>query len=65
VYQAPGRRGFQVLARRWVIERTYAWIIRRRGCARDYERLPEHHAAGVCWAASMQMTRRLAKTTAG
>ena len=56
-------KGFQVLPRRWVIERTNAWISRRRRCARDYERLPEHHAGMVQLAAAIQMTRRLAKTT--
>jgi transposase len=55
-------KGFQVLPRRWVVERTNAWISRRRRCARDYERLPEHHAGMVQLAAIIQMTRRLAKT---
>jgi putative transposase len=61
-----GRKGngFQVLPRRWVVERTNAWISRRRRCARDYERLPEHHAAMVYLAAIIQMTRRLARTQA-
>ena len=54
---------FTVLPRRWVIERTNAWISRRRRCARDYERLPAHHAAMVHWAAILQMTRRLARTS--
>jgi transposase len=53
--------GFQVLPRRWVIERTNAWITRRRRCARDYERTPAHHAAMVHWAAILQLTRRLAR----
>ena len=57
-------RGFQVLPRRWVVERTHAWTTRRRRCARDYERLPDHHEAFVEWAAILQMTRRLAKTAA-
>ncbi len=54
---------FTVLPRRWVVERTFAWITRRRRCARDYERKPSHHAAMVQWAAIFQMTRRLARTT--
>jgi transposase len=62
VEQAEGQKGFQVLPRRWVVERTHAWITRRRRCARDYERLPSHHAAMVEWAAIIQMTRRAAKT---
>jgi transposase len=62
--QQAGRkgRGFRVLPRRWVVERTNAWISRRRRCARDYERLPAHHAGMVQLAAIIQMTRRLAKT---
>jgi putative transposase len=55
--------GFQVLPRRWVVERTNAWISRRRRCARDYERLPAHHAAMIYWAAILHLTRRLATTT--
>ena len=34
---------FQVLPRRWVVERTFAWITRCRRTVRDYERLPGHH----------------------
>lgn len=37
--------GFQVLPRRWVVERTLSWISRCRRTVRDYERLPAHHAA--------------------
>jgi transposase len=62
VEQAEGQQGFQVLPRRWVVERTHAWITRRRRCARDYERLPAHHEAMVQWAAIIQMTRRAART---
>jgi transposase len=56
-----GRKGFQVLPRRRVVERTHAWITRRRRCARDYERLPEHHLAWIYLAAIYQMTHRLAR----
>jgi putative transposase len=38
VLQPKGRQGFHVLPRRWVVERTHAWITRRRRCARDYAR---------------------------
>jgi len=62
---ATGRgQGFRILPRRWVVERTNAWISRRRRCARDYERLPEHHAGMVEIAAIIQMTRRLARAQA-
>jgi transposase len=52
---------FQVLPRRWVVERTLAWITSYRRCARDYERLPAHHEATVYWAMITLMTRRLAR----
>lgn len=57
-------KGFHVLPRRWVVERTNAWISRRRRCARDYERLPGHHVGMVQLAAIIQMTRRLARAQA-
>jgi len=52
---------FQVLPRRWVVERTFAWISRHRRTVRDYERLPDHHRAMVTWAMIIVMTRRLAR----
>ena len=52
--------GFAVIPRRWVVERTLAWITRRRRCVRDYERRPESHEAMVRWAMVLVMTRRLA-----
>jgi transposase len=51
---------FTVLPRRWVVERTLAWITRNRRLARDYERQPIHHEAMVYIAMIMLMTRRLA-----
>ncbi len=39
VLKPEGQKGFQVLPKRWVIERTNAWISRNRRLARDYERL--------------------------
>ena len=35
------RRGFVLLPRRWVVERSFAWASRFRRLVRDYERLPE------------------------
>jgi len=52
---------FQVLPRRWVVERTLAWITRCRRTARDCERLPGHHETIVYWAMTITMTRRLAR----
>jgi transposase len=39
VKRSDTAKGFQVLARRWVVERTFGWLIRNRRLARDYERL--------------------------
>lgn len=52
--------GFAVLPRRWVVERTFSWLLRWRRLARDYERLPEVHEALVKWAMVGLMLNRLA-----
>ena len=51
---------FQVLPRRWVVERTFAWITKCRRLDHDYERLPEHSEAMIKWAMIGLMSRRLA-----
>jgi putative transposase len=61
VRKLAGHAGFTVLARRWVAERTLSWINRCRRTVRDYERLPDHHAAMVQWSMVIIMTRRLAR----
>jgi transposase len=54
VIRLPGaKRGFMLLPRRWVVERSFAWASRFRRLARDYERLPEtvaglHFLAFAC-----------------
>src|SRR3954452_17869139 len=53
--------GFQVIPRRWAVERTLAWISKHRRCVRDYETLPEHSEAMVQIAMIMTMSRRLAR----
>jgi transposase len=53
--------GFVVLPRRWVVERTLAWITGHRRCVRDYERLCAHHEAMVRWAMIRITSRRLTK----
>lgn len=60
VRKKEGQRTFEVLPRRWVVERTLSWISRCRRLAHDYERLPEHSEAMVKWAMIGLMTRRLA-----
>lgn len=47
---AEAKRGFVLLPRRWVVERSFAWASRFRRWARDYERLPSS-VAGLHWLA--------------
>jgi putative transposase len=54
-------RGFQVLPRRWVVERTIAWIDHNRRMSKDYERLPESAEAFIYVAMSRLMLRRLTR----
>jgi transposase len=61
VRRSDDMTGFVVLPRRWVVERTLAWITRRRRCVRDYERRHDSHEAMVRWAMTLVMTRRLAR----
>jgi transposase len=56
-----GDRSFKVAPRRWVVERTFAWLLRYRRLVRDYERRPEHHEAMIWWSTVMIMTRRIAR----
>jgi transposase len=56
---------FQVVRRRWVIERTFGWLMRYRRLARDYERRTDHAEAMIYWATIIIMTRRLARYQTG
>ena len=58
-------RGFRVLPRRWVVERTFAWLSQVRRLSKDYERLPETGEAMIYGAMSrLMLLRRLAKGAA-
>jgi transposase len=56
---------FQVVKRRWVVERTFGWLMRYRRLARDYERTIAHHEAMVYWATVFIMTKRLTRYETG
>jgi putative transposase len=56
----PYPAGFQVLPRRWVVERTFAWLGRYRRLSKDYEALPETEEAWIYLAMSNLMLARLA-----
>ena len=40
VSKPPGRKGFAVLPRRWVVERSFGWLGRSRRLSKDYEETP-------------------------
>ncbi|MEA2593743.1 MAG: hypothetical protein QOF01_212 [Thermomicrobiales bacterium] len=60
VARPPRQRGFTVLPRPWVVERTFAWLGRNRRLSKDYEALPETHEAWVQLAMIHLMLNRLA-----
>jgi transposase len=58
VRRMPWMKGFVVIRRRWVVERTFAWIMKCRRLARDYEQLPGVAEALITIAASATLVRR-------
>lgn len=56
-------KGFKVLPRRWVVERTFGWLIRNRRLARDYERLTTNSENLIKLAMIRHMATRLAGQT--
>jgi putative transposase len=54
-------QGFVVLPRRWVVERTFAWISQNRRMSKDYERLAATSEAFIYVAMTRLMVRRLAR----
>jgi transposase len=54
-------RGFEALPRRWVVERTFAWICHNRRMSKDYERLCATGETFVYVAMVRLMVRRLAR----
>ncbi|MEO3798031.1 transposase [Nonomuraea sp. B10E15] len=61
VRKPADRRGVSVISRRWVVERTLAWLTACRRLARDYKRDPAVSEAIIRWAAIAGMARRLTR----
>ncbi len=61
VKRTDNLKGFKVLPRRWVSERTFGWLNRYRRLAKDYERLPESSEAMIQIAMIRLMLARLAR----
>lgn len=61
VLRPEGAKGMVVLPKRWVVERTFAWMNLRRRTSKDYEKLPQN-CESVCYIAMIDlMVRRLAR----
>lgn len=61
IKRSDGMKGFVVLLRRWVMERTVAWFGRNRRLAKDYENLEAALTTFVTLAAIQLGVRRLAR----
>jgi transposase len=61
VKRSAQAKGFEVIPRRWVVERTIAWINRCRRLAKDYENLNRTAIAFIRLASIRLMLRRLAR----
>jgi len=59
VKRSDDQKGFVVLPRRWVVERTFAWLSFNRRLSKDYERLPRNSEAMVYLAMINIMLKRL------
>ena len=59
VRRPPGTRGFAVQPRRWVVERTFAWLTRHRRLSRDYERYATTSATLLFLASCHLLVKRL------
>src|SRR4051794_29531841 len=54
-------KGFKVLPKRWVVERTFSWTQQNRRMSKDYERLTETSEAFIYVAMTRLMVRRLVR----
>jgi len=61
VKRPAGQKGFEALPKRWVVERTIAWINRCRRLAKDYENLNRTARAFIQLASITLMLRRLTR----
>ena len=60
VARAEGQRGFAVLPKRWIVERTFGWFMKQRRLVRDYETKTQHAEAWLYLTMIGLMLRRLA-----
>jgi putative transposase len=61
VHKLEGQVGFQLLPRRWVVERTFAWLAHPRRLSKDYEELVENSQAMIQIGMIRLMLKRLCR----
>jgi transposase len=61
VKRSDNVKGFVVLPKRWIVERLFAWLMRSRRLARDFERRTTSAETMIYWSMTLLMTRRLAR----
>ena len=61
VKRSDAAKGFYVLPKRWIVERTYGWLNRCRRLVKDYENLTRNHAAFIILAMIRLMLRRIVR----
>ncbi len=63
VKRLEGTKGFQLLPKRWIVERTFGWLGRYRRLSKDYEYVTDTSEAMIRVAMIHLMVRRLARMT--
>jgi transposase len=61
IKRSDAAKGFKLLPRRWVVERTFAWLNRNRRLAKDFEKSIESATAWLFMASVQLITRKLAR----
>jgi len=61
VLRPVGFKGFVVLPKRWIVERTFAWLSRHRRHSKDYERRTDSSESMIYITMIGLMSRRLAR----
>ena len=61
IKRSASAKGFELLPRRWVVERTFAWLGRCRRLAKDFEKTIQSAEAWITIAHIRLVTRRLAR----
>ena len=64
VKRSDGEKGFKVIRKRWIVERTFGWLGRCRRLGKDFENLTRSHAAFMILAMIRLLLRRVTRTAA-